>query len=163
MRLEEQKFLCCIPRLRYTPLLDAARKESVSRDELKHARNEQMKAHGPCPAPAGYSGYRGTIRHEGPDLSRRPTTPDGRRQGIRCLIRCLHGSKSVSYGAPIIGLPARPFPRTSAVQACSVTKCIRQSCVSAAACPPCVCRSREQTSKGFMWRDIWSRGLAIRF
>ena len=42
--LEEGKFLCCIPRLRYTPYWTIPSKNAV-RDETKHARNEAMKEH----------------------------------------------------------------------------------------------------------------------
>ncbi len=42
--LEEAEFLCCIPRLRYTPYWTIPGKNAV-RDETKHARNEAMKEH----------------------------------------------------------------------------------------------------------------------
>lgn len=45
--LEDGKFLCCIPRLRYTPYW--AIKEGVEFDEVKHARNEEMKEHDHAP------------------------------------------------------------------------------------------------------------------
>lgn len=41
--LTEGKFLCCIPRLRYTPYWLV--KEGRAFDEKKHARNEEMKDH----------------------------------------------------------------------------------------------------------------------
>ncbi len=42
--LEDGKFLCCIPRLRFTPYWTIPSKNAV-RDETKHARNEAMKEH----------------------------------------------------------------------------------------------------------------------
>ncbi|MEO6785685.1 MAG: polysaccharide pyruvyl transferase family protein, partial [Chthoniobacteraceae bacterium] len=42
--LEEGKFLCCIPRLRYTPYWTIPSKRAAP-DEKKHARNEAMKEH----------------------------------------------------------------------------------------------------------------------
>ena len=36
----------------------------------------------------------------------------------------------------------------------SAWRCTRRSCASATAFPAIVCRFAEQTSKGFMWRDI---------
>lgn len=44
--LEEGRFLCCIPRLRYTPYW---RIKDVAFDEVKHARNEEMKEHDHAP------------------------------------------------------------------------------------------------------------------
>ena len=38
------KFLCCIPRLRYTPYWTIVEKKAAF-DEMKHARNEAMKEH----------------------------------------------------------------------------------------------------------------------
>ncbi|MDF1811133.1 MAG: polysaccharide pyruvyl transferase family protein, partial [Verrucomicrobiales bacterium] len=45
--LEEGKFICCIPRLRYTPYWMI--KEGRKFDEIKHARNEEMKEHDHAP------------------------------------------------------------------------------------------------------------------
>ncbi|MGW8316834.1 MAG: polysaccharide pyruvyl transferase family protein [Bacteroidales bacterium] len=45
--LQEGKFLCCIPRLRYTPYWTI--KENVAFDPVKHARNEAMKEHDHAP------------------------------------------------------------------------------------------------------------------
>jgi hypothetical protein len=42
--LETGRFLCCIPRLRYTPYWTIPSKKTA-RDETKHARNEAMKEH----------------------------------------------------------------------------------------------------------------------
>ena len=42
--LEEGKFLCCIPRLRYTPYWTIPSKKAAF-DDKKHARNEAMKEH----------------------------------------------------------------------------------------------------------------------
>ena len=42
--LEEGKFLCCIPRLRYTPYWTIPSKHAAP-DAVKHARNEAMKEH----------------------------------------------------------------------------------------------------------------------
>src|SRR5260221_4649566 len=42
--LEEGKFLCCIPRLRFTPYWTIPLKKAAF-DEKKHARNEAMKEH----------------------------------------------------------------------------------------------------------------------
>ena len=41
--LEAGKFLCCIPRLRYTPYWTLSKKRKFNK--IKHARNEQMKEH----------------------------------------------------------------------------------------------------------------------
>ncbi|MCG8599873.1 MAG: polysaccharide pyruvyl transferase family protein [Verrucomicrobiales bacterium] len=45
--LEPGKFICCIPRLRYTPYWTI--KEGRKFDEVKHARNEEMKEHDHAP------------------------------------------------------------------------------------------------------------------
>ena len=46
--LEEGKFLCCIPRLRYTPYWTIPSKKAAF-DEKKHTRNEAMKEHDCAP------------------------------------------------------------------------------------------------------------------
>ncbi len=46
--LERGKFLCCIPRLRYTPYWVIPEKKAAF-DEVKHARNEEMKEHDHAP------------------------------------------------------------------------------------------------------------------
>lgn len=45
--LQEKEFLCCIPRLRYTPYW--LFKTNFSFDPVKHARNEEMKEHDHAP------------------------------------------------------------------------------------------------------------------
>ena len=47
--LEEGKFLCCIPRLRYTPYWQIHNKPMTAADDKKHARNEAMKEHDHAP------------------------------------------------------------------------------------------------------------------
>ena len=42
-KLEAGKYLCCIPRLRYTPYWTLSKKRKFNK--IKHARNEQMKEH----------------------------------------------------------------------------------------------------------------------
>jgi Polysaccharide pyruvyl transferase len=48
-RLEEGKFLCCIPRLRYTPYWNIRKQTMTIESEKRHARNEAMKEHDHAP------------------------------------------------------------------------------------------------------------------
>jgi polysaccharide pyruvyl transferase WcaK-like protein len=47
--LEEGKFLCCIPRLRYTPYWHIRKQTMTIESEKRHQRNEAMKEHDHAP------------------------------------------------------------------------------------------------------------------
>ncbi len=148
--LEEGRFVCCVPRLRYTPYWEI--KKGVAFDPRKHEVNERMKEHdiGPlretviavarrtpmkvllCPEDASQMKLnREMILDRLPD-DVKPRVVWREDYWLTGFARSVHGRGAGLFGneqhSPIL--------------------CIGQGV------PAVVCRFREQTSKGFMWRDI---------
>lgn len=148
--LEEGKFLCCIPRLRYTPYWTI---KNVSFDEVKHARNEEMKEHDHAP-------HREAIKKvlENTDLK---------------ILLCPEDQTQMAVGKEMLLDPIPDSLKTDRIvwrpnywltgEAVSVY--IRSAglfgnemhspimCIGHGI-PAIVCRWAEQTSKGYMWDDI---------
>ena len=148
--LEDGQFLCCIARLRYTPYWKI--KPGVAFDETKHARNEAMKEHdlGPlrkaivavvretplkvllCPEDASQMEinrenlFDPLPEHVKPRIVWKPDywLPD---EALSTYVRSA-GLFGAEMHSPIM--------------------CIGNGI------PAIVCRWKEQTSKGLMWRDI---------
>jgi len=151
--LEEGKFLCCIPRRRYTPYwrvkpdwydMDAA--------EGQRRRNEEMKEHDNAPLRAAIIEV-------------------VRRTDLKVLV-CPEDEFQMELGKEVImdRLPDDVLPRVVhreqywltdealstyirsagmfALEMHSPIMCIGQGI------PAIVCRFEEQTTKGFMWRDV---------
>jgi hypothetical protein len=147
--LEHKKFLCCIPRLRYTPYWKI---RDRPRDDQHHASNEQMKEHDHAPL-------------------REAITAVVRETGLRVLI-CPEDSTQMETGKEMLLDKLLAETRRGVVwrenfwltdEALSVYRnsaglfglemhspimCIGNGI------PAIVCRFEEQTSKGIMWRDI---------
>lgn len=149
--LEEGKFLCCIPRLRYTPYWTIPEKKA-SRDKVKHARNEAMKEHDHAP-------HRQAII----DVVRETEIkilicPEDRTQmaiGREMLYDPLPDDvKARTVWRPnywLTGEAISTYVRSAGLfgnEMHSPIMCIGNGV------PAIVCRWAEQTSKGFMWRDI---------
>lgn len=148
--LEEGKFLCCIPRLRYTPFWTI--KEGVRFDEARHTRNEAMKEHDHKPL-------------------REAIVEVVKQTGLKVLI-CPEDLSQMAVGKEMLydKLPGDVLDRVVwrpdywlTGEAISVY--IRSvglfgnemhspiMCIGHGV-PAIVCRYAEQTSKGFMWEDI---------
>jgi len=149
--LREGRFLCCIPRLRYTPYWVIPEKKAV-RDEVKHARNEAMKEHDHAPLrQAIVDVVRNTelkvlICPEdrtqmavGRELLYEPLPDDVRQRTVWRPDYWLTGEALSTYvrSAGLFGNEMH-----------SPIMCIGNGI------PAIVCRWAEQTSKGMMWRDI---------
>ncbi|TWU05987.1 polysaccharide pyruvyl transferase family protein [Stieleria varia] len=149
--LEEGKFMCCIPRLRYTPYWVIPEKKR-ERDEIKHARNEAMKQHDHAP-------HRKAIM----ELVRRTdlkvlVCPEDRTQmavGKELLYDPLPDDvKARVVWRPdywLTGEAISTYVRSAGLfgnEMHSPIMCIGNGV------PAIVCRWSEQTSKGYMWRDI---------
>jgi hypothetical protein len=150
-QLEEGRFLCCIPRLRYTPYWTIpARKTPL--DEAKHARNEAMKEHD-----------LGPLRQAIVEIVRQTT--------MKVLI-CPEDETQMAVGKEMLfdKLPEdvkasvvwRPhfwltdealstYVRSAGLFGAEMHSPIM--CIGNGI-PAIVCRWEEQTSKGIMWRDI---------
>lgn len=149
--LEEGRFLCCIPRLRYTPYWTIPRKRAAF-DERKHARNEAMKEHDCRP-------LRDAIRAVTKETDLKVLLcPEDETQvavnkemifdrlSAEARARCVWREnfwltdEAVSTYRRSAGLFGHEMH--------SPIMCIGNGI------PAIVCRWAEQTSKGFMWRDL---------
>ncbi len=148
--LQEGKYLCCIPRLRYTPYWTI--KEHVEFDPVKHARNEEMKEHDHAPLREAIIEV---VQHT--DL-KVLICPEDRTQmtvGKEMLYDRLPDTildrvawrpdywltgEAISVYVSSAGLFGNEMH--------SPIMCIGHGV------PAVVCRFAEQTSKGFMWEDI---------
>ncbi len=147
--LEEGKFLCCIPRLRYTPYWTI---KKVAFDEVKHARNEEMKEHDHaqlrqavievvtqtdmkillCPEDR-------TQMQVGKELLYDPLPEEIKKKVVWRPDYWLTG-EAISVYVRSAGLFGNEMH--------SPIMCIGHGI------PAIVCRWAEQTSKGYMWEDI---------
>lgn len=150
--LEEGKFLCCIPRLRNTPYWKIHDRKMTAEDDKKHATNEAKKEQDHAP-------HRDAI------------TAIVRKTGLKVLL-CPEDQSQMAVGKEMLLDPLPADVKKSVVwrekywltdEALSTY--VRSAglfgnemhspimCVGNGV-PAIVCRWTEQTSKGFMWRDI---------
>lgn len=150
-KLEEGRFLCCIPRLRYTPYWTIpARKTPL--DETKHARNEAMKEHDLAPL--------------------RQAIVEVVRQTTMKVLLCPEDETQMSLGKEMLfdklpddvkakvvwrpdywltGEALSTYVRSAGLFGAEMHSPIM--CIGNGI-PAIVCRWEEQTSKGIMWQDI---------
>jgi len=147
--LEPGRFLCCIPRLRYTPYWKI---KNQPFNQERHDRNEAMKEHDHAPLRAAIeavtknSDYKVLICPEdrsqmavGKEMLYDPLTDHAKRRVVWREDYWLTDQALSTYvrSAGLFGLEMH-----------SPIMCIGNQI------PAIVCRFEEQTSKGFMWRDI---------
>jgi hypothetical protein len=149
--LEEGKFLCCIPRLRFTPYWTIPEKKAAF-DEKKHARNEAMKEHDLAP-----------LRQAIMEVVRQTDMkvlicPEDRTQmaiGKEMLLDKLPDDvKAKVAWRPnywLTGEALSTYVRSAGLFGAEMHSPIM--CIGNGI-PAIVCRWAEQTSKGFMWHDI---------
>ena len=143
------KYLCCIPRLRYTPYWKIKDRPF---DEKKHARNEEMKEHDHAPL-------------------REAITVVARETDYKILI-CPEDQSQMAVGKEMLldKLPEDVKSKVVWREEYWLTDEALSTYVRSAGLfglemhspimcigngvPAIVCRFDEQTSKGFMWRDI---------
>ncbi len=149
--LEPGQFLCCIPRLRYTPYWTIPSKNAAF-DEVKHARNELMKEHDHAPL--------------------RQAISDVVRQTNLKILLCPEDQTQMAVGKELLldRLPddVRPrvvWRRDYWLTGEAISTYVRSAglfgnemhspimCIGHGI-PAIVCRWAEQTSKGYMWDDI---------
>ena len=148
--LEDGQFLCCIPRLRFTPYWTIHKERPL--DPVKHARNEALKEQDHAP-------------------HRQAIIEVLRQTKLKVLI-CPEDQTQMAVGKELLydPLPADVKPRAVwrpnywlTGEAISVymrsTGLFGNEMHSPIMCigngiPAIVCRWAEQTSKGLMWRDI---------
>lgn len=149
--LEVGKFLCCIPRLRYTPYWTIPEKKAV-RDDIKHARNEALKEHDHAPH---RQAIEAVIKHTDLKILICPEDRTQMAVGKEMLVDPLPDDvKRRVVWKPdywLTGEALSTYVRSAGLfgnEMHSPIMCIGNGV------PAIVCRWAEQTSKGLMWRDI---------
>lgn len=151
-KLEPGRFLCCIPRLRYTPYWRIHDREMSERDRRRRQRNRAMAEHDHAPLRKAITalvrdeGYKVLVCPE--DMSQMQVgkqmildkLPDDVRRGVAWREHFWLPDEAVSVYRRAAGL--------FGLEMHSPIMCIGNGT------PAIVCRFPEQTSKGFMWRDI---------
>lgn len=150
--LEAGRFLCVIPRLRNTPYWKIRQREMTAEDHRKHARNEALKEHDHAPL-------------------REAITAVVRQTPLKILI-CPEDQSQMQVGKEMLldKLPADVRARVAWRETFWLTDEAISTYVRSAGLfglemhspimcvgngiPAIVCRFAEQTTKGFMWRDI---------
>tara|TARA_R110002096_G_scaffold19639_4_gene65360 strand:- start:193 stop:1422 length:1230 start_codon:yes stop_codon:yes gene_type:complete len=150
VNLEEGNFMCCIPKLRNTPYWEV--KEGYKFDPMKHARNEEMKEHdiGPlrdaviavvretdmkvllCPEDATQMKLNKEMIYD--------KLPDD----VKAMVVLREDYWLTDFATSVYTRCAGLFGNEQH----SPILCIGHGI------PAIVCRYKEQTSKGFMWKDI---------
>lgn len=147
--LEEGKFLCCIPRLRYTPYWLV---KKVAKDEVKQARNDEMKAHDHSPH---IEAIKRVIAETDLKILLCPEDRTQMQVGKDVIYDLLPEEiKDRVVWRPdywLTGEALSVYVRSAGLfgnEMHSPIMCIGQGI------PAIVCRWAEQTTKGYMWEDI---------
>ncbi len=151
-QLEDGKFLCCIPRLRYTPYWEIRGRPMDARAEERHERNEAMAEHDHEPLRAAIT----AVARETPfrvlvcpeDQSQMAV---GKRWIVDRLPADVRGRVVWRERFWLTDEALSIYVRSAGLfglEMHSPIMCIGNGI------PAIVCRFEEQTSKGFMWRDI---------
>jgi hypothetical protein len=147
--LEEGRFLCCIPRLRYTPYWLI---KDLPQDDVKHARNEAMKFHDHDPHLAA---IRLVLAETDLKILLCPEDQTQMRVGKELFYDRLSDDerKRVVWRPDywLTGEALSVYTRSAGLfgnEMHSPIMCIGQGI------PAIVCRWSEQTTKGYMWSDI---------
>lgn len=153
--LEEGRFLCCIPRLRYTPYWKIHGRPMDAEGERKHARNEAMKEHDHAPLREAIVAV---VRREAPSQTKVLLCPEDKSQmavGKEMLLDGLPDDVRANVvwreDFWLTDEALSTYVRSAGVFGLEMHSPIM--CVGNGV-PAIVCRFAEQTSKGFMWRDI---------
>jgi hypothetical protein len=148
--LEEGKFLCCIPRYRNTPYWKI--KPNVPLDEKKDARNQQMKEHDLAPLREAIVAV---VRETPMKVLVCPEDATQMEIGKEMLVDKLpEDIKARVVWRPNYWLTDEAlstYVRSAGLFGAEMHSPIM--CIGNGI-PAIVCRWKEQTSKGLMWRDI---------
>lgn len=149
--LVEGQFLCCIPRLRYTPYWVIPEKKAAI-DPVKHARNEAMKEHDHAPLREAIVRI---TRETGMKVLLCPEDKTQMAVGKEVLLDPLPDDvkKKVVWRPNywLTGEALSTYKRSAGLfgnEMHSPIMCIGNGI------PAIVCRWAEQTTKGYMWQDI---------
>ncbi|MDA8746433.1 polysaccharide pyruvyl transferase family protein [Rubripirellula amarantea] len=147
--LETSKFLCCIPRLRYTPYWTI---KDLPFDPIKHARNEAMKEHDHAQLLAAIVEV---VQKTDMKVLLCPEDQTQMKVGKEMLLDRLPDDvrKRVVWRPDywLTGEAVSTYVRSAGLFGNEMHSPIM--CVGHGV-PAIVCRWAEQTSKGYMWEDI---------
>ncbi len=145
------KFLCCIPRLRYTPFWTVPSKNRAF-DPAKHARNEEMKEHDHAPLREAIIQI---VRKTDLKVLLCPEDETQMQVGKELLLDALpEDVRDLVVWRPnywLTGEAISTYVRSAGLfgnEMHSPILCIGHGI------PAVVCRWAEQTTKGYMWADI---------
>lgn len=148
--LEEGKFVCCIPKLRNSPYWEI--KKGYKLDEKKHARNEEMKEHDIAPL---RNAVIAVVRETSMKVLLCPEDASQMKLNKEMIYDKLPDDVKTKvvwrkdywltdFAQSVYNRSAGLFGNEQH----SPIMCIGHGI------PAIVCRYKEQTSKGFMWKDI---------
>jgi len=150
--LQKGRYLCCIPRLRYTPYWKIHGRKMKDSERWKHKRNQKMDEHDHAPLRAAIMAV---VRETGFKVLVCPEDMSQMQVGKRLLIDKLPADvrKNVvwrkSFWMPDEALSA--YTRSGGLFGLEMHSPIM---AVGNGVPAIVCRFAEQSSKGLMWRDI---------
>lgn len=147
--LEEQKYLCCIPRLRYTPYWKI---KDVAIDPKKQARNEEMKEHDHAQL---RSAMIEVVRNTKLKILVCPEDQTQMQVGKELLVDPLPSDvRERIVWRPNYWLPGEAI--STYVRSAGLFGNEMHSPIMSIGhgVPAIVCRWAEQTTKGYMWEDI---------
>lgn len=149
--LAEGNFLCCIPRLRYTPYWTIPEKKAAF-DKVKHERNEAMKEHDLGPLREAIIAV---LRETDMKVLICPEDQTQMTVGKEMLYDKLPDDvKAKAVWKPtywLTGEALSTYVRSAGLFGAEMHSPIM--CIGSGI-PAIVCRWAEQTSKGIMWKDI---------
>jgi hypothetical protein len=150
--LQEGRYLCCIPRLRFTPYWKIRNQEMTDQDREKQARNEAMEEHDHAPLRDAIAAV---VRETGDKVLVCPEDMSQMEVGKRLLIDRLPDDvrQRVVWRESfwLTDEALSTYERSAGLFGLEMHSPIM--CVGNGI-PALVGRFAEQTSKGFMWRDI---------
>jgi polysaccharide pyruvyl transferase WcaK-like protein len=150
--LEEGKFLCCIPRLRWTPYWEIRGTPMDARANERHARNEAMAEHDHAPLRAAITA---AVRETSHKVLVCPEDQSQMAVGKRWIVDKLPADvrSRVVWREQfwLTDEALSTYVRSAGLFGLEMHSPIM--CIGNGV-PAIVCRFAEQTSKGFMWRDI---------
>ncbi|MCC7234594.1 MAG: polysaccharide pyruvyl transferase family protein [Bryobacterales bacterium] len=152
--LEKGRFICCLPRLRGTPYWRV--KPGYAFDGARHRHNEEMKEHDHAPVRDGIVSI---VRETGMKVLVCPEDATQMETGKEMLVDPLPASVK-----PHVVWREKYWLTSEAlsvyVRSAGLLSMEMHSPIMALGngIPAIVCRFAEQTTKGFMWRDIGLNG-----
>jgi len=151
-KLEDGRFVCCIPRLRYTPYWKIHGREMTEEQRRRAKHNDELKEHDNAPLRAAIVAV---VRETGMKVLLCPEDQSQMEVGKEMLYDKLPASvrEKVVWREKfwLTDEALSTYVRSAGlfgIEMHSPIMCIGNGV------PAIVCRFEEQTSKGFMWRDI---------